>query len=374
MRKRSGFFTLTQIIVLGFLGLILLGGLLLSLPVSGTSGESTPFLDALFTSTSATCVTGLVVYDTLTHWSVFGQIVILVLIQIGGLGFMTVMTLFSMLMRRQIGLRERMLLVQSAGGMELAGIVRLIRRILFGTLLFEGAGAVLLSIRFVQDFGWGEGLYKSVFTSISAFCNAGFDLLGNSTSLAPYADDPLVLIPIMLLILIGGIGFLVWNDLYQFGFRFSKYSLHTKLVLTASAVLVLGGAVLFFALEQNHVLAGKPLGEQVLGAFFLSVTPRTAGFATVDYAALSEPGYLLTLLWMMICGSAGSTAGGLKITTVLVLLFDAVAAVRQMPQITVFKRRIEEKMVRQATAVALVYLAILVYDLVQIWRWEDETD
>ena len=347
-----------QLIVLGFTALILLGTALLCLPAATRDGHAVSFLDALFTATSATCVTGLVVADTFTFWSTFGQIVILLLIQIGGLGFMTVFALFAMLSGRQIGLRDRMFLMQSAGSIELAGVVRLIRSILLGTLAIESCGAALLAIPFVRDYG-AAGIFKAVFTSISAFCNAGFDLLGTGGSLIGCEREPLVMIPIMLLILLGGIGFLVWSDILKNGLHPRKYALHTKVVLSVTGILLFGGAVLFFLFERDGVLRGMNLGEAVMQSFFLSVTPRTAGFATVQYGVLSEASWILTLFLMMIGGAPGSTAGGIKVTTFAVLVLDAFASARQSNQITVFKRRLDEKLVKQAVAVCVVYAGLV---------------
>lgn len=351
-------FNYVQLIILGFAAFILIGALLLCLPAASRDGRAVPFIDALFTSTSATCVTGLVIADTLTCWSTFGQIVILALIQIGGLGVMTVFALFALLSGKQIGLRNRMYLMQAAGSIELAGVVRMIRLILLGTLIIESSGALLLAIPFVRDYG-AAGIFKAVFTSISAFCNAGFDLLGTGESLVGYESDPLVMIPIMLLIITGGIGFLVWTDVVKNGLRFRKYTLHSKIVLSVTGVLLFAGAGLFFLFERNGVLQGMNLGEAWLQSFFLSVTPRTAGFASVRYADVSEASWLLTLFLMMVGGAPGSTAGGIKVTTFAILILDAFASAKQSNQITAFKRRLDEKLVKQAVAVCTVYAGLV---------------
>lgn len=360
--KRALSFSYTRIIALGFFVTILAGSLLLSLPVASRSGTGADYITALFTATSATCVTGLSVVDTYTQWSQFGQWVLLVLIQIGGLGFMTVITLFSMLLRRQIGLRERKLLMQSAGSITLSGVVRLIRRVALGTLLFEGVGTVLLAFRFCRDMGFWDGLFSALFHAVSAFCNAGFDVLGRyapGSSLALYATDPLVILPIVFLILVGGLGFFVWNDLIACRGRFRALQLHSKLVLMTTGVLVLGGAVLFYLFERGGSLAGMNAGESIMTSLFYSVTPRTAGFAVNTMQDMSESGNLLTMILMLIGGSPGSTAGGIKTTTLVVLVMAAVASARHTPQITVCKRRLEDKAVQQAVSITVIYLAMV---------------
>ena len=347
-----------QLIVLGFLALIMIGALLLCLPAATRSGEGIAFIDALFTATSATCVTGLVVADTFTFWSTFGQVVILLLIQIGGLGFMTVFALFALISGKRIGLQNRMFLMQAAGSIELAGVVRLIRIILLGTLSIESCGALLLMIPFIRDFG-AAGIYKAVFTSVSAFCNAGFDIFGTNMSLIGYERDPLVMIPIMLLVILGGIGFLVWTDILHNGFHLRRYSLHAKTVLFMTGILLAGGTVLFLLFERDGMLRGMSPGEAIMQAFFLSVTPRTAGFASVQYGEISEASWLLTLFLMIIGGAPGSTAGGIKVTTFAVFVQDAIASARKSNQITIFKRRLDEKLVKQAVAVCVVYAALV---------------
>ena len=360
LEKLRAHFTYTRFLGLGFLAIILLGTLLLCLPVSSSDGAWTPFVNSLFTSTSATCVTGLVVYDTYSHWSFFGQLVILFLIQTGGIGFMTVVTLFSTLTKRRISLKERRILVQSAGNTEIAGIVKLIRRIVYITIAFEGAGACILAVTFCRDFGIARGIYYAIFHSISAFCNAGFDLMGINrqfSSLTAYAGNPSVMITIAMLILIGGIGFLVINDLLTVKFSFKKLHLHSKIALSMTLLLVVLGTALIFLFEQNYTLKGMPLGKQLLVSFFQSVTPRTAGFNAVELSELSDSSALLTVIYMFIGGCPGSTAGGVKTTTVFVLIMSVVAAMRHSKEINVFKRRLEDDAARQACAVVCVYLA-----------------
>ncbi len=352
--------TYTRIIALSFFGIIVAGSLLLTLPIAARSMEATPYINALFTAVSATCVTGLVTYDTFTHWSLFGQIIILCLIQIGGLGFMTLVTLLAMVLGKNIGLHERRLLMQSAGTLQIGGVVRLLRRIAMGTILFESAGAVLLAVRFCPRMGFLEGIYNAVFHSVSAFCNAGFDLMGKykaSSSFTLIYNDVIVNVTIMFLIIMGGLGFIVWNDILTFRGNLRKYKLHSKIVLTITATLILSGAALFFLFEYNHSLLGMSLHNKILASFFGAVTPRTAGFNTVEMTKMSESGSLLTMVLMLIGGSPGSTAGGIKTTTFAVLVIGAVASARQNRAINVWKRRLEDDVIRRASAVFMVYLA-----------------
>ncbi len=354
--------TYTQIIVLSFLSIILIGSLLLTLPLSSRSGEWTPFLDAMFTATSATCVTGLVVYDTYTHWSAFGQAIILVLIQIGGLGIMTCIAMLSLILKRRISLSERRLLMQSTGSLQHNGIVILIKQIITGTAIVELCGALLLAIVFCPRMGFTVGLWNAVFHSVSAFCNAGFDLMGRYSAFSSLSGDglynnPIVMITLMLLIVIGGIGFLVWNDVIKKRTSFKKYEVHSKIVLTTSALLIGIGFVLFFIFEYKHSLAGMSLGQKLLNALFEAITPRTAGFASVDLNSMSDSGTLLTMILMLIGGSPGSTAGGIKTTTFVVLLLCALNSARRYGSITVFKRKLDQNTVAQASSIATVYAA-----------------
>ncbi len=354
--------TYTQIIVLSFLSIILIGSLLLTLPLSSRSGEWTPFLDAMFTATSATCVTGLVVYDTYTHWSAFGQAIILVLIQIGGIGIMTCIAMLSLILKRRISLSERRLLMQSTGSLQHNGIVILIKQIITGTAIVELCGALLLAIVFCPRMGFTVGLWNAVFHSVSAFCNAGFDLMGRYSAFSSLSGDglynnPLVMITLMLLIVIGGIGFLVWNDVIKKRTSFKKYEVHSKIVLTTSALLIGIGFVLFFIFEYKHSLAGMSLGQKLLNALFEAITPRTAGFASVDLNSMSDSGTLLTMILMFIGGSPGSTAGGIKTTTFVVLLLCALNSARRYGSITVFKRKLDQNTVAQASSIATVYAA-----------------
>ncbi len=361
MKKRMKL-TYTKVITIGFALLILLGAFLLMLPISSKTGEWTPFTNALFTSTSATCVTGLIVYDTFSHWSLFGQLTIITLIQIGGLGFMTIITMFSFLLKRRIGLRERRLLMESSGSLELKGVIRMIRKILYGTFLTEAVGAILLSIRFIPKMGLLRGIYNAVFHSVSAFCNAGFDLMGRYepfSSLTLFYDDILVNFTICTLIIVGGVGFIVWNDIFTLRQKLSKYSLHSKIVLVITGALLAVGTVLFYLFERQGVLADMPEYKRWIVSFFQSVTPRTAGFNTADLSAISHSTVVIFCILMFIGGSPGSTAGGVKTTTFAVLILSAVTSARRSSSITVFKKRLEEKTARQASAVVVTYVLVL---------------
>ena len=362
-KKRKRKLTYTQIIALSFFALILVGTLLLMLPVSSRDRTWTPPIGALFTATSATCVTGLIVFDTYTHWSLFGQTVILLLIQIGGLGFMTVVSMVSIFLKRRIGLRERRLLMQSAGTMRLAGIVEIVKRVLFGTLFFEGTGTILLAVRFCPELGFFHGIWYALFHSVSAFCNAGFDLMGRFTpfsSLTRFRGDVFVNVVLMLLIIIGGLGFFVWDDIREKGLHFKKYEIHTKIVLITSCVLVFVPALLFLGLEYNGELSGLPVWEKCLASLFHSVTTRTAGFNTINLDALSDAGKVLTSVLMLIGGSPGSTAGGIKTTTVAVLLLGMIATAKGNKSIGVFGRKLDDSLPRQASAIFSVYMIVVI--------------
>lgn len=348
-----------QLIALGFFLLIMCGALLLMLPISSRDGTWTPFMTALFTATSASCVTGLILVDTYTHWSTFGQIVLICLIQIGGLGFITIGTAVSLILRRKIGLKQRGWIKESFNILDIGGVVRLIRLVLKGTLLFEGIGALLLFTRFYPRMGLARGIYYAIFHSISAFCNAGFDLMGYYepySSFTSYYDDPVVSFTLCALILIGGIGFIVWSDIAQHKWHFHKYALQTKMVLTVSAVLVFGGALLFYIIEGNRLYADMDLTGKICSSFFSAVTPRTAGFNTTDTGALSEGGKLLSIILMFIGGGSGSTAGGVKMATILVLLLHLRSTLLRTTGTNIYGRRIEDSTITKASALLCTYL------------------
>lgn len=362
MSKKLKSLTYSQLVVFGYLLIISLGTILLLLPAASRDGASAGLLTSLFTATSATCVTGLVVRDTYIQWSLFGQITIILLIQIGGLGFMTVVTLFSFLINRRIGLKERELLQESISTLHIGGVVYLIKKILIGTFIIESLGVILLAIRFIPQMGFREGLFNSIFHSISAFCNAGFDLMGKYgkySSLTTYSDDPIVCLTIAFLIVIGGIGFFVWNDILENRNNFKKYRLHSKIVLVMTVFLILSGAVLFYLFENNNVLLNKPFGEKLLVCVFHSITPRTAGFNSVDMASLTPASKLMTTILMVIGGSPGSTAGGIKTTTLAVVLLSVWSSLRNIKGEHVFGRQLEEPSLKKANMVIAINLALM---------------
>jgi trk system potassium uptake protein TrkH len=351
-------FSSLKLLVIGFALMILLGGTLLSLPISNKTGESAPFLNALFTATSASCVTGLVVYDTFTQYTFFGQLVVLLLIQVGGLGFMTVAVFLSMALGKRIGLKERSLAVDSVSALHIGGVVRFVRRIIIGTAIMEATGAALLALRFSERFDLGTAVWFGIFHAVSSFCNAGFDLLGGIapySSLTPYVHDPLVNIVVMLLIIMGGVGFLVWNDIAEHRLSFRSYSLHAKLMLTATPALIVVSALLFWLFEREHTLRGMNAGQAILASLFQVVTPRTAGYNTVDMAALSESGAALTMLLMFIGAGSGSTGGGIKVTTFVVLVLSSVFFSQGYEDINLFRRRLPLDVVKRSFYSTITY-------------------
>lgn len=361
IKKRHKNLSEFRYIAVGFFLTILSGAIMLSLPFSSRDGQWTNFLDSLFTATSATCVTGLVVFDTFRHWSIIGQLVILVLIQIGGMGFISIGVAFSMLLHKKIGLRQRDLMQESVNALEIGGIVRLFSVIIRGTFLIEGIGAVLLAIRFIPDFGILRGIYFSVFHSISAFCNAGFDLMGINeeySSFTKYVADPLVNITIMLLIIIGGIGFTIWNEVRIKKLKFSRYSLHAKIVISTTLILVFGGGLFMYIFEKNNTIAGMDTPGAIFASLFGSVTARTAGFNTVDTAALTPESKLLTIVLMFIGGSPGSTAGGIKTTTMAVMIIYIVSYLRGCNGCNVFGRKISSEVIKKAGMVLIINLVL----------------
>ena len=346
-----------QIIILGFAGVILLGALMLMLPISTTEGCVTPFNEALFTATSAVCVTGLVVQDTGSYWSTFGQAVILMLIQIGGLGVVTVAASFALMSGRKISLMQRSTMQDAISAPKVGGIVRLTLFILRGTFLIELIGALAMLPVFCRDYGW-HGIWLAVFHSISAFCNAGFDILGTNDNLYPslvgYVQNPVINITIMLLIITGGIGFLTWDDICENKLHFHRYRMQSKVILVTTLALIVLPALFFFFVDFGTL----PLGERIQVALFQSVTPRTAGFNTVDISGMSGASLSLIILLMLIGGSPGSTAGGMKTTTLAVLLGNAVATFRQRDSVQFFGRRVECHAVKTAATILTMYLAL----------------
>lgn len=352
-----------RVITLGYFIMILFGTLLLMLPCATRDGIGAGPVTALFTATSASCVTGLVLQDTATYWSLFGQLVILALIQIGGLGFMTIAIFFFRLISKKSSLRERAVMAESINTTRMGDFSRIVRKIVIGTIALESAGGILLATYFVRqpELGFFKGVYYGFFHAISAFCNAGFDLMGGYSSFTSLSDNILVNAVLIILIVVGGIGFLVWDDITACRFSFRKFSLHTKTVLTVTAILVLGGAVLLFVFEHNNTGIGKPLSEEIWVALFGSVTARTAGFNTVDTAALSSASKLITIILMFIGGSSGSTAGGVKTTTVAVILIFLIAGMRGQDNIHFYKRRIRDDILRKSVIIISTNLLLLLF-------------
>ena len=354
----------SQIIPLSFLAMILLGTLLLMLPFATRDGRGAGLETALFTATSASCVTGLVMQDTAQYWTLFGQIVILCLIQIGGMGVVTMAVIISIFSGRRIGLKERWVMQESISAPQVGGIVRMTGMILKVTLAVELAGAALLALSFCRSMNVAKGLWYAVFHSISAFCNAGFDLMGIKepcSSLTAFTGDAIVNITLVFVILIGGIGFATWSDVREYGFRINRYSQQSKIILVTSLVLVLGGFCFMFFYEfALPQWAGLSLGQRTLAALFQTVTPRTAGFNTVDLNAMSGAGKLVVLCLMLIGGAPGSTAGGFKMTTIAVLLLCVRAAYRGRESAEAFGRRIPDKSIRNAAAVFMLYILLFV--------------
>lgn len=370
MKLKKGRMSHAQIIAIGYMLVIVAGTFALMLPISSRQGETTKFSEALFTATSATCVTGLVVVDTASHWSLFGQCIILVLIQIGGLGFMTMGVMFAMLMKKTISLKMRGLLQESMNSIQLGGVVKLARMVLKGTLIVEGLGAVALLFVFVPQFGIGKGIYFSVFHSVSAFCNAGFDLMGTITgeysSFTGYADNVWLNITLMLLITLGSIGFFVWNDIKKNKRHVKKYNLHTKITISTTLLIFVVSSALFFLFEKDGLMKDMGAKETILASLFSSVTPRTAGFNTIDTGALSNSSQLLTMVLMFIGGSPGSTAGGVKTVTIAVLMVYVWSNLRSETGCNIFGRRLPDEAIKKACNVVILNLLLAVTAIIAI--------
>lgn len=368
IRKKKNSLSTTQIILLSFLVAILAGSALLALPISSASGEAVPYLDALFTATTSTCVTGLVTLPTVSTWSLFGQIVILILIQIGGLGIITIMSGLMLLLHRKMGIGDRLLIQDAFNLNTMAGLASFVKNVLFGTLVIEGIGAALYMLVFIPEFG-ARGIWISVFNSVSAFCNAGIDIVAEN-SLCNYAANPLINIVTSLLIILGGLGYIVWWDVLRVVKSrsqknrkiFRHLTLHSKIAVTVTAVLILAGAILIFIFEySNPLTVGKmSLFDKVQVSFFQSVTTRTAGFATIPQENLTNASAAVSVILMLIGGSPVGTAGGMKTVTIAVLFCSAFATVRNKHSATLFGRRISEESVKKAVAVAVTFLTICI--------------
>ena len=351
-----------QIIALGFLAVIFIGGILLSLPVSSADGESLPFENALFTATSAVCVTGLVVYDTGAVYSVFGQIVIMLLIQIGGLGFMTLAATLFLIVRKRITLRDRLIMQEQYNQFQLQGLVKMTLHILALTLAIELIGAIMLAVSFIPMYGWGRGIYFSIFHSVSAFCNAGFDILGLGASLVPVNSEPIIILTISVLIILGGLGFGVLVDILKVR-RFSKFSLHTKVVLVCTGLLLLSGFLLFYVAEigNSKTLGGMSAGDGVMNAFFHSVTLRTAGYDSIGAGNLHDSSKILSVIFMFIGASPASTGGGIKTTTMFLLIMLVYTIVMN-----------KDEVVLKAIAIVIISLFVVLLSSVLLSIFEQD--
>ena len=364
-RKSTSKLNPSQMMVVGFAAVILIGAILLSLPIATQTGERTSFLDSLFTATSAVCVTGLVVVDTATHWNFFGQIVIIILIQTGGLGFMTITTLFSLIVKKRINLKERLLIQESLNQIDLSGLVKLTRYILLMTFVIEGIGALILSTVFIPQFGFIRGSWYSIFHAISAFCNAGFDLMGNVTgpysSLMYYVNNTTITLAISALIILGGLGFPVILDIVK-NKKISKLNMHSKIVLISTSILIVVGMLFIFIVEYKNVgtLGNLSLKGKILSSLFQSVTIRTAGFATIDLTILHQATLFIMMIFMFVGASPASTGGGVKTTTIAVLILTVKSFLLGKEDIEVFGRRITSSTVRKSVGIFFVgVLAVL---------------
>lgn len=362
-----------QVLVVGFLSIIIIGGIVLSLPISSSVGESTPFMDAIFTATSAVCVTGLVVVNTFAHWSNFGKVVIISLIQIGGLGFMTLVSMIFVLLGRKITLRDRLIMQEALSQDTTAGIVRFTKHVVKGTLLVEGIGAFFLSFVFIPEYGLEKGIWYSIFHSISGFCNAGFDIIGDS-NLTPYVGNSIINFTIMGLIIMGGLGFGVWVDItrvIKFKLKtkvectwkqaFDRLSLHSKLVLIITFYLIIIGFLFFFLAEWSNpnTLGALTFKEKVFAALFQSVSPRTAGFNTIPLGQMTDASKFMMILLMFIGGSPAGTAGGIKTVTAGVLVLCAISTIKGREHTEIFKRRIPTRAIMRSLAVIMIALGVV---------------
>lgn len=350
-----------QILAIGFAIVIFIGAALLTLPISSKSGHGTPFVDCLFISTSATCVTGLVTLDTGTHWNYFGKTVIMCLIEVGGLGFMSFATLVALIAGKKITLKERLVLQESMNSFSLQGLVRTAKYVLVFTFLVQVGGAILLATQFIPEFGLGTGLYYSIFHSVSAFCNAGIDLIGNFRSLTPYYDNSVIILTIGGLIVTGGLGFFVWQEIYNYK-GMHKLSLHSKLVITTTLILIFGGAILMFVFEMNNpkTIGNMSMKGKILSSLFASITPRTAGFNSISTSDMSPAGRFLTIILMFIGGSPGSTAGGIKTSTAGLIIMTAISVIKGRGDAEIFHKRIGKELVYKALAIVLLALGLVV--------------
>lgn len=375
MKSKRQKLSVWQLLALLYLGGTVIGSILLILPFATKDGQETSYINALFTAASAVSMTGLAPYDTATHWTLFGQLVILLLIQMSGLGFMTLVSAAFLIFKHTMSLGTRNVFMLDSRG-NLNGVRVLLLRIVIGTCICETVGALLLMIRFIPDFGAGNGIYFSIWHSISAFCNAGFDILGTPASkfvsLTGYVTDPLVSLTICMLIICGGLGFAVWSDIIDCKLNFKKFQLNTKVVLVVNAVLIIAGTLLYMLFERN-TYEDFNFGELLLASLFNAITPRSAGFATTDCTALSDSGYLLTIVLMFIGGGSGSTAGGMRVGTFAVIMMGMLASFRGKRDINIGKRRIEYSLLSQSLAILTAMLIVLIISIAAICAIQPES-
>lgn len=350
-----------QILAIGFAAVILLGGIILSLPISSASGESTNFMDSLFTSTSAVCVTGLVTLDSGTHWNDFGKLVIMILIEVGGLGFMSFATFIAILLGKKITLRDRLLMQEAMNTFSIQGLVKMVKYVLGFTLAIQLGGALLLSTQLIPIYGMGRGAFYSIFHSVSAFCNAGFDLFGNFSSLTGFASNPVIILTISAIIIIGGLGFTVWLEIYSRK-EGKAFSLHAKVVILVTLILVFGGMILMLLFEWNNpsTLGDMSVKDKLVNGFFASVTPRTAGFNSISTGDMTMAGQFLTIILMFIGGSPGSTAGGLKTTTFGIVLITVICVIKGREDTEIFGRRIAKEAVYKAFSLLFIGVTLVI--------------
>jgi trk system potassium uptake protein TrkH len=359
--KRKNMLTPVQILAIGFAIVIFVGAVLLSLPIASQSGEITPFIDCIFTSTTSVCVTGLVTVDTGTHWTYFGKTVIMFLIQIGGLGFMSVATLVFFFLGKRITLSERLVMQEAMNVNSLQGLVRMVKYVLIFTFSVEGLGAVLFATQFIPQFGIAKGIYYSVFHAVSAFCNAGIDLMGDFKSVTEYANNSVVILTISALIAIGGLGFYVWVEIYN-SKGVKRLSLHSRIVIYMTLMLIVGGAILMYLFEMNnpYTMQGMSIKGKVLSSIMASVSPRTAGFNSIPLDKMTTAGILLTIILMFIGGSPGSTAGGVKTATVVVLFMTVVSVVRGREDTEIFQKRLSKELVYKSFVITILSLVLVI--------------
>lgn len=354
-------FTPVQVLAIGFAVVIFVGTVLLSLPISSVDSKGTPFIDSFFISTSAVCVTGLVTLDTGTHWNYFGKTVILVLIELGGLGFMSFATLIALLLGKKITFKERLVMQEAMNSFDLQGLVKMVKYILGFTFFVQFMGALLLSTQFIPIYGFTEGVYFSIFHSVSAFCNAGFDLIGEYRSLTPFAENTVIILTISSLIVIGGLGFAVWSEIYTFK-DLKKLSLHSKVVIAITTALLVIGWILMLLFEINNPATLGPMSfkGKILNSLFASVTPRTAGFNSISTSDMTMPGRFLTIMLMFIGGSPGSTAGGIKTATFGIVVLTVISVIKGKEDTEVFKKRIARDLVLRSFVITSLAAGLVV--------------